>query len=286
MQRTRLLDMHRILQALHNFDAQPCLDWIEKSLDAEKCSNETVISRLSTLQFDLHRLRYIQLLTTPQSSTAMNIDDDTNNNSDNNKMEESPSSSKSRKPKSVSQCSLALDYARKYFPKFPSRTQEIERLSGCLMYVGKLDQSPYADLLSISLWSQAQRNFVILALQKLQKPPINPLLSALLASTTAIGNVVKLHALLNKDAILPSSENMGIYSADLGCEHIFHTSFVCPVNKSLSDEMDENPAVLLKCGHVVSQDAIKKMSNNKNQRFKCPTCPREQTATETLTLHF
>jgi hypothetical protein len=48
-----------------------------------------------------------------------------------------------------------------------------------------------------------------------------------------------------------------------------------------------NPPVLLKCGHCISAHAMEKIVRNLRlaRKFKCPTCPQEQTHADTLILH-
>ena len=72
------------------------------------------------LEFWLHRLRYVRLLTT-----------------------------EGRLP--------AVAYARAHFGAFrDGHMREIQRLSGAVLYADRLAASPYADLLSPKLWADAE----------------------------------------------------------------------------------------------------------------------------------
>lgn len=51
----------------------------------------------------------------------------------------------------------------------------------------------------------------------------------------------------------------------------FHSIFVCPVSKEQTT--DENPPMMMPCGHVVAQESLARLS--KGSRFKCPYCPSE-----------
>uniref|UniRef100_A0A8R1E7V1 RING-Gid-type domain-containing protein n=1 Tax=Caenorhabditis japonica TaxID=281687 RepID=A0A8R1E7V1_CAEJA len=65
-----------------------------------------------------------------------------------------------------------------------------------------------------------------------------------------------------------------------------HSAFTCPILKEQCSS--DNPAMRLVCGHVISRDAIARLTNvlrpvrnssryvYRHSRFKCPYCPREQ----------
>ena len=72
---------------------------------------------------------------------------------------------------------------------------------------------------------------------------------------------------------------------DLNRALTFHPLIICPVIKEACTQ--DNPPVMLRCGHVISQMAMDNYVRNlrMTRRFKCPTCPKEQTPQETLVLH-
>ena len=47
---------------------------------------------------------------------------------------------------------------------------------------------------------------------------------------------------------------------DLGSEHRYHSIFACPILRQQSTE--HNPPVRLICGHVISRDALHKLSSS------------------------
>lgn len=51
----------------------------------------------------------------------------------------------------------------------------------------------------------------------------------------------------------------------------FHSIFVCPVSKEQGT--DQNPPMMMPCGHVIAQESLDKLS--KGAKFKCPYCPGE-----------
>ena len=46
---------------------------------------------------------------------------------------------------------------------------------------------------------------------------------------------------------------------DLGHEYHFHSIFACPILRQQSTQ--SNPPMRLVCGHVISKDALSKLSN-------------------------
>lgn len=64
----------------------------------------------------------------------------------------------------------------------------------------------------------------------------------------------------------------------------FHSIFTCPVSKQSSSP--ENPPVRISCGHVLSKEAVGKLSRGFAVKFKCPYCPIECDPQSSLELFF
>jgi len=91
-----------------------------------------------------------------------------------------------------------------------------------------------------------------------------------------------------------STSNVAVttnFSIELPIENIplYHSIFACPVTRRACS--DNNPPMLLPCGHVISQlsmDSLLSTRNtnilNRTVRFKCPTCPSLQTVSQTTKL--
>ncbi|KAK7302624.1 hypothetical protein RJT34_13516 [Clitoria ternatea] len=71
---------------------------------------------------------------------------------------------------------------------------------------------------------------------------------------------------------------------ELSKEFQFHSIFVCPVRRDQGT--GENPPTLLPCLHVLSKQAIMKLSKNSTRTFKCPYCPSEATVAYYRQLYF
>ena len=56
---------------------------------------------------------------------------------------------------------------------------------------------------------------------------------------------------------------------DVGQEHRYHSVFACPILRQQTT--DQNPPMKLVCGHVISKDALNKLSIQ--NKLKCPYCP-------------
>merc|ERR1719210_1834300 len=69
---------------------------------------------------------------------------------------------------------------------------------------------------------------------------------------------------------------------DLGGECRYHSVFACPILKQ--QVSDTNPPMRLTCGHVISRDALAKLSQG--HKLKCPYCPVEQNPADARQIFF
>jgi len=73
-------------------------------------------------------------------------------------------------------------------------------------------------------------------------------------------------------------------SIDFSKDTQYHSIFVCPVTRDLVT--GRNPAIMLKCGHILSENAVMRLAHNNQRKVKCPYCPLEQTISEIKTVYF
>ncbi|XP_064828712.1 E3 ubiquitin-protein transferase RMND5B-like [Oncorhynchus masou masou] len=69
---------------------------------------------------------------------------------------------------------------------------------------------------------------------------------------------------------------------DLGKKCWYHSVFACPILRQQTSE--SNPPMKLICGHVISRDALNKLTNA--GKLKCPYCPMEQNPSDAKQIFF
>ena len=179
----------------------------------------------------------------------------------------------------------ALKYARTYLAPFASLNKgEFPKLMGCLLYAGRLESSPYSELLSPIHWEmtteELTRQFCTLLGQSYE----NPLSVAVAAGVEGLPILLKLaNVMAAKKQEWQEMKQLPV-PVELGKEFQFHSIFVCPVSRDQGSE--ENPPMLLPCLHVLCKQSIMKLSKNSTRTFKCPYCPAEATVANCKQLYF
>lgn len=169
----------------------------------------------------------------------------------------------------------ALAYARASLAPLASKhMNEIQKLMACLLWAGKLDSSPYAELVSSvhreNLADELTRNFCNLIGQSSERP----LSVTISAGVQGLPTLLKLMNVMTAKKHEWQSMKQLPVPIDLDPEFQFHSVFVCPVSREQASE--ENPPMLLSCGHVLCKQSITKLSKNNSTRpFKCPYCPMD-----------
>ncbi|EEB16344.1 conserved hypothetical protein [Pediculus humanus corporis] len=237
-------ELNKILDCLRQHDLEPALEWA-------RARRENLEAQNSSLEFKLHRLHFIGLL---QGGLAKQTE--------------------------------AVQYARKHFHQFVNRHEkEIQNLMGMFLYLPQgLASSPYHYLLDPTLWAEIYEIFTKDACTLLGLSVDSPLSVCINAGCTA------LPALLNINQVMLQRQVTGIWNGkdelpieiDLGQENLYHSVFACPILRQQSTET--NPPMRLVCGHVISRDALNKLTSG--NKLKCPYCPMEQNPADARLVYF
>ncbi|GFY90115.1 hypothetical protein Acr_07g0003120 [Actinidia rufa] len=179
----------------------------------------------------------------------------------------------------------ALNYARTYLSPLASvHMDEIQKLMGCLLWVGKLDKCPYSDLFSPTHWEILADELTQQFCSFLGQSYGSPLNVVVAAGVEGLPTLLKLaNVMAAKKQEWLAMKQLPV-PVDLGKEFQFHSIFVCPVSRDQASE--ENPPMLLLCGHVLCKQSISKLSKNSTRTFKCPYCPLEASAAQCRQIYF
>lgn len=236
-----------ILNSLRKKDAGPALEWAIKNRKRLRELN-------SPLEFKIHRINIIDLY-------KQGID----------KQHE------------------IIQYARENLQHLdPAYNLDIQHLMGGIIYLKTgIENSPYTSFLDPINYNEIEDIFVSNACALLDLSIRSPI------SVAVDAGCVALPALLNINQILSNQGVQNVWQLrdelpveiDLGRKLQFHSTFSCPILKQQSTE--SNPPMRLVCGHVISRDALHKLSGSSNtNKLKCPYCPMEQVVSDAMQIHF
>ncbi|CAA7390485.1 unnamed protein product [Spirodela intermedia] len=178
----------------------------------------------------------------------------------------------------------ALRYARSHLSPFASlHMAEVQKLMACLLWADRLDQSPYAEFLSPTLWDSTAEELTRQFCRLLGQSCESPLAVAVAAGVQALPTLLKLAGVMaSKKQEWQAMKQLPV-AVDLGKEFQFHSIFVCPVSREPASE--ENPPMLMPCGHALCKQSVVKLSKGSSRAFKCPYCPSEATVAQCRQLH-
>lgn len=206
--------------------------------------------RGSSLEFKLHRIEYLRLL---QTSTV----------------------------------DAALAYARNHLEPFlETHHTDIRRLMACVLYRDRLAHSPYADLVERDAWREVEMLFARDYCAMLGMTLESPLSVAVAAGGRTLPVLQKMvQVLRNKSPSVywTSKEELPV-EVDLGRDMQYHSVFACPVSREVGT--DDNPPMLLICGHVIARQSLQRLARGALGRLKCPYCPTEQTLGQARRIYF
>lgn len=248
------IDMYRILAALRGRDLRPAIAWA-----ASKRDQLTALG--SNLEFSLHSLQFIHYFTmTTDEVTGLPVNGQ----------------------------QMALQYAKENFAPFGERyLGNISKLMCAFLFKSNLEKSPYVDLfLAPTAWDDVARSFTKEFCSLLGLSSESPLYLAAAAGAIALPTLLKVGTIMREKQTEWTSENELPVEIPLP-ENMFqfHAIFVCPVSKEQTT--DENPPMMMPCGHIVAKESLARMSKgNPNQRFKCPYCPNESIPNQAIRVYF
>lgn len=182
-----------------------------------------------------------------------------------------------------------IQYARENLQHLdPIYNLDIQHLMGGIIYLKTgIENSPYKSFLDPINHNEIEDIFVSNACALLDLSVRSPI------SVAVDAGCVALPALLNINQILSNQGVQNVWQLrdelpveiDLGRKLQFHSTFSCPILKQQSTE--SNPPMKLVCGHVISRDALHKLSGSSNaSKLKCPYCPVEQNVNDAMQIYF
>jgi len=179
----------------------------------------------------------------------------------------------------------AIKYARANFPSFVAgQEKEVQSLMGAVMYSGPaLEQSPYGDLLAASMWQETADMFLRDACALLGLSMESPLQVAVNAGCVALPALLNIKQVMQQRHVSMWTDKDELpIEIDLGQDSRFHSVFACPILRQ--QITDNNPPMKLVCGHVISRDALAKLTQA--HKLKCPYCPIEQNPSDARQIFF
>ncbi|CAH1421294.1 unnamed protein product [Lactuca virosa] len=212
-------------------------------------NHETLLKNGSDIELKLHRLQFMEILQSGRRDAA-------------------------------------LKYARSHFAPFAERhLPEIQKLMACLLWVGKLESSPYSEFLSPSHWAKLGDELALQYCNLIGESHHCPLSATVAAGVQGLPTLLKLmNVMTGKKQEWQTMKQLPV-PVDLDQEFQFHSIFVCPVSRDQAGE--DNPPMLMSCGHVLCRQSITKLSKNNSTRpFKCPYCPTEVEVGQCKQLYF
>ena len=243
----KFAEMYLILDALQSqHNLEPAIAWArEHSTELE--------ARGSNLEFELCRLKFVELYTSSSSSSNADAMSDADEHSG---------------------LLAALQYAQTVFPPFSSRySKDISNLVGSLAFSPSLDCSPYHNLFfNAETWHSISQSFTREFCTLLGLSSTSPLYTALTAGSIALPVLQKYSRIITTTKGQWTSANELPVETPLPPQMLYHSIFVCPVSKEQAT--DTNFPVMLPCGHVIARESLQMHARGKT-RVKCPYCPVE-----------
>ncbi|XP_067656917.1 E3 ubiquitin-protein ligase RMND5A-like isoform X1 [Haliotis asinina] len=228
---------------------------LRPALGWAEANRDRLLQKNSSLEFKLHRLQFIDLL------------------------RQGPERQKE-----------ALWYTRNFSPFAHQHARELQALMGSLLYLRQgVENSPYSSLLDPIYWEEICDVFTRDACSLMGLSVESPLSVSIRAGCKSLPPLLSIRQVMQQrqvTGVWTNKDELPV-EIDLGPEYRYHSIFACPILRQQATE--NNPPVRLVCGHVISRDALNKLSNGNNvlySRVKCPYCPIEQLPAEAKSIFF
>lgn len=102
---------------------------------------------------------------------------------------------------------------------------------------------------------------------------------------SAFANEIKMATMMKDKRLSWSEQNEMPVEIPLPRNLQYHSVFACPVSRELATE--ENPPMMLPCGHVICRGSLDKLSKGtKTARLKCPYCPQDCVPASAMRVRF
>ena len=159
----------------------------------------------------------------------------------------------------------ALDYAKREFQNFRGRySHEIQQLMGAMAFSSNLEDSPYRNIFNnTTAWDEVATSFTREFCSLLKLSADSPLYVAATAGAIALPTLQKLQTIMQQKRTEWTTENELPVEIPLPPAYQFHSIFVCPVSKEQTT--DRNPPMMMPCGHVISKEALNRLSKGNNR---------------------
>ncbi|XP_072177664.1 E3 ubiquitin-protein ligase RMND5A-like [Diadema setosum] len=236
------VEINRILAALKEKDLQPALEWAERHRDQLRAQN-------SSLEFKLHRLRFIEFI---RQGPEKQIE--------------------------------ALLYARNVAQFACAHPKELQVLMGSLVFIPQgLERTPYAHLMDPINWLDICDVFTQDACSLLGLSIESPLTVGVSAGTIALPALQKIKQVMQQRQchVMWTAKDELPIEVELEPSQRYHSIFACPILRQQTSE--NNPPMRLACGHAISRDSLNKLING--SKIKCPYCPIESSPNDAKQLH-
>ena len=182
----------------------------------------------------------------------------------------------------------AYRYAQKWFPRLLSNSDDVNlsdasKLMTCLLFPPNDPTSPYLQLTNSTDLSELANLFSKQFCSTIGFSFESTLCTVILAAYIALPYFDKFQKIRQLTNLDWTSKDELPFEVHLPEFLKFHAIYICPVAKC--ETTSENPAMALPCHHLISMQAMWKLSKN-GSSFKCPYCPATALPTQCRQVQF